>query len=472
MSYFAKFARIAGGLFETKGAGDAWTGQGGRGPGTRFRFNWQETIDPAQAWKLYRSQTTLWAGIRMIAEAVSSLPWGVDKRRDRRRVSGGWKPVEGHELEQLIEYPSRDRKGRWTRKRAHRYNAMNHLICGNSLTRIGFVGGKIANHRIDGKPAELYPIALSKLNPQPKFSDDLTELVAYEFKTPKGAINHWLPEEIIQTMLTDDDPYWGRGIPQILQRVIATDTRALEWQAGALDRGRPSFAWKDASLVDGDQINEVREQLKAQLGDAKSRDPIVIGSGGGVEKLFESAVEMDLINGRREIRAEVAQVIGLLPTMFSTDPQAENNLRAAVGWLWDNAALPLADEMRDAYNTGLVPIDDRRDIFITYRTDGVEALKAAMVQKLKIAAEAIGASIPPNEAYQLAGLGANIGELGDEPLVKTTLKGLRGVLSAKAPAQTPPAQPGAAPADPVADPSKPSDTTPATPAEDVLKPAP
>lgn len=466
MSYFSKLASFAGGLFETKGAADAWTGQGGRGPGTRFRFNWQDTITPAQAWQLYRSNTTLWPGIRMIAEAVSSLPWGVDKRQDRRKRSGGWKPVEGHELEQLIEYPNRTRKGRWTRKRAHRFSAMNHLICGNSLTRIAFVGGTARNHRTDGTPAELHPIALSKVNPTLKFSDDLTELTAYEFNRPSGTPDHWLPEEIIQTMLTDDDPFWGRGIPQILQRVIATDIRALEWQAGSLDRGRPSFAWKDGSLVSNDQIDFVRAQLKAQLGDSKSRDPIVIGADGGVEKLFETNVEMDLINGRREMRAEVAQVIGLLPTMFSTDPQAENNLRAAVEWLWNNAALPLADEFRDAYNTALVPIDDRRDIFITYRTDGVEALKAAMVQKLKIASEAIGASIPPNEAYQLAGLGANIGEIGDEPLVRTTLKGLRGVLAAKGPGVV------ATPATPAEDPAKTPEDPPSAPPEDAATPAP
>lgn len=465
MSYFAKFAALAGSLFETKSAKDAWTGQGGRGPGSRFRFNWQETITPDQAWQLYRSQTTLWAGIRMIAEAVSSLPWGVDKRRDRRRKSGGWEPVEGHEFEQLIEYPNKI----WTRKRAHKFNSMNHLICGNSMTRIGRVGGATRNNRLDGTPKELWPIAMSKVNPLPKFNADRTELTAYEFKRPNGNPDHWLPGEIIQTMLTDDDPYWGRGIPQILQRVIETDRRALEWQAGSLDRARPLIAWKDASLISNPQIEEVRAQLKAQLSDSKSRDPIVIGSDGGVEKLFENAVELDLMSGRRELRAEAAIVVGLLPTMFSFDAQTENNMRMAVEWLWNNAALPLADDMRDAYNTALVPIEDRRNVFITYRTEGVAALKAAMVQQLRIANDAIGASIPPNEAYQLAGLGANIGELGDEPLVKTTLKGLRRVLS---PPATPATGTTPAPADnPPADPAQTPDAAPATPAEDSPKPA-
>lgn len=455
MSYLRKVADFAGGLLSVKGERDPWEGRGGRGPGLASRGRgtslvWQDRLDPAKAWTLYRQQVTLWAGLRMVAEGFSSLPWSVQARSDRRRRAGGWEPQEGHKFEQLIEYPN----DRWTRKAAHKYLALQQLVTGNSLTRIVYEGGSLANQRTDGTPSELWPIAMSIVKPEPQFDQSRTILESYAFKRPSGAPDHWLPRQVIHTMMTDEDPNWGRGVPEILQRVLEVDTRAVKWQAESLDRGRPSILWKDPNLVDSTAIKEVRAKLKEALQESGSRDPIVVGAEGGIEKLFESALELDLTNSRRELRAEIAIAAGLLPTMFSFDAQTENNMRMAVRWMLRNAILPLADTFRDAYNTALVPRSERKNLWITYTLDGVESMIDDMVQKLAGVNAAIDASIPPNDAYDMFGVEANLGTDGDKPMVPTKRKMLENLL-----------RPAPKPAAVVGAPGDPSATTATTPPE-------
>jgi HK97 family phage portal protein len=323
--------------------------------------------------------------VAKIATAVSSVPWGLEKRGKDRQ----WAPVPDSDYEALLERPNPFMQGqdlfeRWT---------MHLILTGNCLgVKVRPVSGKKT------QPTEIWPVQPDYIRPVP---DKLNYLSHYEFRTDGGTIPI-RPQDVIHIQISNPrNPHWGLSPLVALGRVIATEVDALTWwrqniRNRASKLGYLSFTHE----LTPEQFDQVQQALIAQAtGPWNAGLPFILGNEAKWVPGTSTPAEMDFVNLRKMTREEICGILGVSPIIMGIQEYSSyNNIVTARLMLWMETVVPILANMRAALDRALL-IDfvgdkDRRQFQTGYDLTNVEALTANLVNVISIATALFAMGVP------------------------------------------------------------------------------
>lgn len=356
----------------------------------------------------YRAQGFVFACVKMLAMAGSSVPWrvmGVD--------SGGNDKVGGDQTwARPIEYPNK----RFTRKRIVFWAIANLALNGNALFK-----QVIVNKRT----AELWPLFPLRCHPIPHPTEWIS---GYRDYLPGGNVDYPV-DEVIHAMIPDpSDPLWGTGMLQSVWKAVEGDAKAARWRSEILGNGGvPPGAFKDPNISSDEQAKKFADELTARWREAaQGGRPLVIGAGGEWIPFAMSSEDMENLESRKFTVSELCAPFGILPAMFSPDAATYSNMESAIRFMWTNGVRPLLDILSEEFTRALLPDDlQQAGAWIDYDVSGVSAVHENMKPQSEAYSALVQHGVPPNEARTMVGLPGREIEGGDEPLVNAALVPLR-----------------------------------------------
>lgn len=376
--------------------------------GGALRAIYDYDFDPTAAiLQGYRVSAFAFACINRIATGASSVPWIVMKRRGKV-----WEPDEGHDLEQLLEYPT---DNVLSRKQLMYYVIAWLLATGNGLMKI--VRTDPSGRK---KPAELWPLASRNVGVVPHNVDWIKE---YEY-TENGVKTRIGADEIIHAQIPDpSDPLWGSGPMQAAWSAIRVDVAAGNWRADAYARGGvPPGAFSDPKLQTPKQFTDGKERLRAAWRDSASNAvPMLLGGDTKWVSFGISAADLQDLEGRQWNAYQIATAFGLLPAEFDPSAATYDNLETALMWRFNGPISQCLDIVEDQLNMVLVPKNERKDTWIHYDFSSVKALQLMIAKKLDAVAKAIDNGMTPNDAWRLVDIPIETTDEGSIRLIRAGL---------------------------------------------------
>lgn len=354
----------------------------------------------------------LFAGVRIIARALASVPLLVEVNR-----GDGWEPPEPGDkgalaLRNLVRRPNKRMTGRQMLER---------------ISILGNLSGEAILHKVM-LPSVRFPDAvlprvseirvLTPVGWEAK-PDPGQEVSVYKYHY--GGFRKDFPaEEIIHfKAYNPGNPYTGLGAGQVASRAIASDDEAAVWQLAAFaNRAVGDGVFVSPKPLSPEEYDFVLETVHDQhMGSAHAREPWVLGGGWEWKEMSRTPVEMDYINTREHILLEIAASISLNPAFLRPDAKY-SNLEQARKSLWQDNVVPSLDDLADTFALELVPhFGDPERLRITYDVSDVEALREDLKQKAETFAALLRAGVPYDHAVALLDLGLPLlgGEIGETP---------------------------------------------------------
>lgn len=352
----------------------------------------------------YHANSWVRSCVSMRARLVKKVPWIVRERHGEK-----WEPVPGgHEKGVLIEAPS-DRLSREIMMTL----ASQHLdLNGNFLWKKVMVG-----KRVD----ELWPLNPGVMKPVA----DKGEWIS-RYERTDGLREEPEPAEAVIHGLDIDggNPLWGSPPFRSIRGVVAMDRDQVDWNRSTVrNLGVPPGALVDPNLTDPKEIGDVREELRQRFDDpSKARQPMLLTGGASWVPFGMSPVDMDWDKGQRFSVYRICAVYNVPVIILLPDHSSYNNLDTAITYLWNHAAVPQLDVIRDALNLHLFPTRaERSKFFIDYDLSGVEALKKKLKDELEALGKGVENGIVLNEMISLLELPLGPQPGGDVPRYRSAL---------------------------------------------------
>jgi HK97 family phage portal protein len=297
---------------------------------------------------LYASSAWLYAGARLIAQSIASVPVQVFLDDE---------PAPADDpLVKLLKRPA----PKWSYNRFAQASALYQVLTGSVFWQ------KIRPDSILNA-SELYP---DRRVPKQlwTFGED-----SYQANTSESGLpflesysnyngEEVEPSEVIQSLYIrpgygfEDE---GLGPAEASLAETETDLAASTWQRCTLaNRAVPDGVLKLKKLpTTTPQYDAVVKKLEdSWSGALNAGRPLVLGQEVDWMALARSAVEMDLQNGRIQTRQSILAPIGVPPILVGDLSRATyNNYQTALLSLWTLTVLPLHDNWLDSWNTELAP---------------------------------------------------------------------------------------------------------------------
>ncbi len=311
----------------------------------------------------YRKNVIAYRCVAMTARAAAQVPWLLFR---------GQQELAEHALLTLLERPNPTQGGAALFEALYAF----YLIAGNGfLEEVG---------PDDGPPRELWVLR-----------PDRTKVIPGAEGLPTG----YLFEVEGRKRRFDADPVTGRaavlhvkafhplndwyGMSPIEAAAFAIDQHnaAGAWNKALLDNGaRPSgaliYAPKEGpGNLSESQFERLQEQINERFASpANAGKPMLLDGGLDWREMSLSPKDMDWIAGKDVSAREIAQAYGVPPQLVGIpDSQTYNNVREARLAFYDDAVLPLLDQVRDALNGWLAPRFDER-LRLEFDDDAIDAL--------------------------------------------------------------------------------------------------
>ena len=342
---------------------------------------------------------------------VASLPWVVEERQGRRDPK--WVRVDDP-LEEKLEYPNK-----FMSRQFFFSMLVQHLgLSGNGLAKINLV---------NGKPDEFWPLNPAVTHPVPHDKKWLSHYEVFKIARGTGKPEELPPERVLHAQHPNPrNPFWGFSPLQACGAAVDAEVQRDQWDVQtARNRGIAFGAFQDPNLVSDAQIKEAAGKLEEffsrPIGDGSARRPLVYGGEASWLRMSLTPQELERMATRHFSVAQVAAAYGQLVALLLPDGQTYNNLSTAVAHMVEHSALPVADLIRDALNTQLIPREDRARRWITYDTSGVKALKRKLTEQLADVKTGTEAGVQLNDMLQVADLAIQPQPGGDRSRYPTNL---------------------------------------------------
>jgi HK97 family phage portal protein len=322
-----------------------------------------------------------------IATAISSVPWGLEKRDGKSRQ---FAPVPDSDYEMLLERPNPYMNGQ---KLFERW-ALHLQLTGNC---IGLKVRPLSGSRT--APTEIWPIQPDFIKPVP---DQYNYLSHYEFQSATGRKIPINPNDVIHIMVVDPrNPHWGLSPLIALGRVIATEVDALNWWRQSIrNRASKLGVMSFPHTLNDEQYDEVYQQLIAQAtGPWNAGLPWVVGTDAKWVAASNSPQEMDFIGTRKMTREEICGALGTSPILMGImDAGSYNNMATARLMFWLDTVVPMLNNFRAALDLDLLPdffpTSQLRSYQTNYDLTNVDALVFNLVNLITVAKELFAMGVP------------------------------------------------------------------------------
>jgi HK97 family phage portal protein len=372
----------------------------------------------------YSRNVYLFRGTALIAEAAA----GIDFTLYSTRGGGKKTRVDQHPILTLLNKRPNPREGGGEFKIAlvsywilagHTYAA---AVRGKGVGR----GAQASK----GPAAEIYALRPDSVR---VILDKNTGVLTYEYKRQDGEKILYDAEDVMHTRrFSPLDEYVGVAPAMVAARAVDQHNAANDHNTALLQNlGRyPAMVTTDAQLTP-DQRDTLKAQFEEKFLGPRNAGRPLFASGGlfKVERLMDTAVDMDWLGGKASAMREIAVALGVGSEMLNdAEGKTFANRSEARASMYTEVALPLLDILRYPLGNWLLPMFGMsiEDYEIDVDKDGIEALREEASAVWDRAANP-NAPLTINERRELLGKDG-IGEDGDVILVPSTLVPLEQVL--------------------------------------------
>jgi HK97 family phage portal protein len=291
----------------------------------------------------YARNPVAYRGVRMIAEAATSVP---------ARLFDGGAELTQHPLLDLLARPNAAGSGADLLEDWYGYL----LIAGNAYMEAVGVGGA---------PRELHVLRPDRMKVVAG-GDGWPE--AYDYTANGQSVRfRQSPEEGVRPILhmslfNPADDYYGMSPFEAAAGAIDLHNAASGWNKALLDNAaRPSGALVYAGSGDGHLTGEQFARLKAELeanyqGAANAGRPMLLEGGLDWRAMALTPQEMDFVEAKRTAAREIALALGVPPMLLGIPgDNTYSNYAEANRVFWRQTVLPLATRTLKALSAWLAP---------------------------------------------------------------------------------------------------------------------
>ncbi|MEZ5841419.1 MAG: phage portal protein [Hyphomicrobiales bacterium] len=310
----------------------------------------------------YAANPVVYRSVRMIAEAVGSLPW-LMYERDRE--------IERHPLLDLLARPNPREAGA----------GFLEAVCGHLLV----AGNAFVEAVTEGDGVtELYALRPDRMKVVPG-TDGWPE--AYEYtvagRTVRYDVGDAAPAPILHLALFHPlDDHYGLAPIEAAATSLDVHNASAVWNKALLDNSaRPSgalvYAAKDGSNLSEDQFERLKHELEAGFsGSANAGRPLLLEGGLDWKTIALSPHDMDFVELKNAAAREIALAFGVPPMLLGIPgDNTFANYQEANRAFWRGTVLPLAGRLAAAFGAWLTPAFGA-GFRLAFDADASEALAA------------------------------------------------------------------------------------------------
>lgn len=249
-----------------------------------------ERITPLSAMQI----STVFSCVRVLAEAVGTLPLGIFEKRDGRTIT-----VDDTPLAKLMRNGPND----YMTPLEYKELLITHLaLRGNHFAY---------KNRVAGRVVELLPLNPSSV--KPKLNDEYQ--IEYEITFPNGTKETLTEREIFHVRLFSDDGVNGLS-PIAYNRNSLGLAKATERHGSVLfkNAAKPSGGFKTTANLKEDQIKNLKEQLDEYKSDGAHKNLILQGGLDWFQTTMTSE-DAQFLETRKYQRSEICGIFKVPPHM-------------------------------------------------------------------------------------------------------------------------------------------------------------
>lgn len=306
----------------------------------------------------YNASAAVYRCIEMRATLVSSVPWYAA----RKKSDGTIERLEiNHPLNQLINRPNPDTS--WLEVMHEWSQSLD--IAGNAYSTI-IRGG------VGGKPTALWNIPARGMRIKPG-STELIDSYEYQYGAQKKTAK---ANEVVHLRQPNpNDPIFGMPTLMAAGRATDIDRESGNWQKASLqNRSAGSLHIEVPEGTQFEDVERIQQSVQEKYSGPSNADKPFVTSGK-ITNLDRTAQEMDFVNSRKAIWAEICAVFGLsMSNLGFTESVNLANAEAMERSLWKNTIIPRLELMKRQLNAQLA-YDFGADICFEYDISGVDALQ-------------------------------------------------------------------------------------------------
>lgn len=332
----------------------------------------------------YKISGSVYRAVRVVVQAASGIPWVV--------LDKDGEIIPDHDFTRAWSHPNKEFSGQ---------DNMELIIAHLKLVGNAFIQPIIVN----GKPVEFWVCMPDLIRPVPsKVKGEW--LAGYQVTPIEGGSYMVPPEQFIHFMQFDPgNPYWGMGDLMAAARTVDTDNEALDTQKISMqNRGITDGVFEAEKLTPAQREESERVITERYLDKSKRRRPWIV-AGMKWTQMSMTPVEMDFIESRLQNKRDIAGIFGVDPWFLGDNEHSSyNNILEAKKALYEEAVIPLMDDIRAMLNLKVAPLYGN-DITISYDTSKVIALREDYTKKAEQAKTFWGMGVPFSQINERLELG-------------------------------------------------------------------
>jgi HK97 family phage portal protein len=312
----------------------------------------------------YNASAAVYTCVEKRAKLASSVPWSVKQKK----ADGTFEDAPDHPLQKLIDMPNPETS--WM-------EIMHEIIQQLDLAGNAYLSEIKAG--VNGYPTQLWllPSQYMKIKPgKVKLVD------AYEYQETSSTKFTILSDDMVQLKLPNPNSrYFGQPTLMAAGRATDIDRESGIWQKNSLEnRGIVDLHIEVPDTTQPDQIDALKAKVKEkQTGSDNAREPWI--TSGKINQLGQSAVEMDFVESRKAVWAEICAVFGLSMSVLGfTESVNLANAAEQQKALWVNTIIPLLELIKRQLNAQLASEFD--GVELHYDLSNVEAMQENFTEKL------------------------------------------------------------------------------------------
>jgi HK97 family phage portal protein len=312
----------------------------------------------------YNASAAVYTCVEKRAKLVSSAPWVVK----RKLPDGTFETLPDHPLQKLIDMPNPGTS--WLEVM---YEVSQQLdLAGNAYMSEIKAG-------VSGLPTQLWLLPSQYIKIKP---GNVNLIDSYEYQESSSKKFNIMADDMIQLKLPNPNSrYFGQPTLMAAGRATDIDRESGIWQKNSLEnRGVVDLHVEVPDTMQPDQIDALKVSIKEkQTGSANAREPWI--TSGKINQLGQTAIEMDFVNSRKAVWAEICAVFGMSMSVlgFTENVNLANGAEQQKA-LWVNSIIPMLELIKQQLNAQLSTEFD--GVILDYDLSNIEALQENFTEKL------------------------------------------------------------------------------------------
>jgi HK97 family phage portal protein len=370
---------------------------------------WSEKNYKSYADEAYLKNAIAYTCILKIAQAVSTVPWWLyEIDNDGKKIR-----IDSHDLLTLVRRSNPSDSFNFLIMKAIAYL----LLCGNSYL-------ERATSSITTRVQELYVLRPDYMTLNK--SDVTGALNGYTYTLNGNSVNFPVEYDGSCDILHlknfhPTDEWYGSAPTASAGYEIDTDNERTKWNKGLLEnQARPGMIFTVNGQLTDIQFERLEKQLKVEYAGGKNagKNLILEGEKGTDAKPYGwSAIDLEYIEGGRELARKIAMVYGYPPMMLGIpgDNTYSNYMEARLAF-WEDTVSYYLSYLKSELNNWL--LRDQENLILDYDLSQVPALASRRKELWDTAEKSTFLTV--NEKRDMVGL-ESIGDSGDVIMVQASM---------------------------------------------------